>query len=66
MDNIGGGVGFTNIDALPSGKILQTSYGRRNSNGPIEKPKIKNKGLVRKMMEHMPKPTKLDNLSAKE
>lgn len=53
MDNVGGGVGFTNINALPLGKILQSSYGRRREGS--DKIKIKNKGMVKKMMSNMPK-----------
>lgn len=66
MDNVGGGVGFTNIDALPEGKLLQVSYGKRRKGEGVDRPKIKNKSLVRKMMANMPAPTKLDNMTAKE
>lgn len=45
---------FTNIDALPLGSLLQTSYGSKEKKKP-EMPKIQNKGMVRKMMSNMPK-----------
>lgn len=54
---------FSNIDALPLGSLLQTSYGGKKKRP--EFPEIKNKGMVRKMMANMPAPTKLDNMKSK-